>query len=132
MRTCDACGQQGLSVVADVGVVPVMCGALFETPGLARSSPSGRVVLAACSGCGYLRNLEFDPLLVVYDDRFDYDLHHSGVVRSATHQIAAELTTRHALAGRHILDVRCGQGELLREVCARSGATGTGFDPTYR
>ncbi len=44
---------------------------------------------------------------------------------------SASLAARFDLAGKVILDIGCGQGEFLRELCHEAGATGFGYDAMY-
>jgi len=95
------------------------------------ASPLGRMTLGYCRECAYVRNLAFDPAIMVYDTTMDTNLHHSAAFRRFSTELAKGLTERHALKGKTILDIGCGQGEFLRELCKRAHATGIGYDPMY-
>jgi hypothetical protein len=116
---------------ADLGDIPVLCGVHYETQEEALASPLGRMVLGYCPECAYVRNLAFDPDIMVYDTTMDTNLHHSAAFRSFSSELVHGLAARHALAGRTILDIGCGQGEFLRELCEEAGARGFGFDAMY-
>lgn len=128
--TCDACGQMTLVTLADLGEVPVRCGVHFANRAAALDSPLGGVRLGSCPECGYVRNLAFDPDLVVYDSTMDMNLHFSPAYRAFTEELVARLASRFAGA-RMVLDLGCAQGELLRALCRRAGCTGIGWDPAY-
>jgi len=130
-RRCDACGERDLSVCADLGTLPVQCGVHWPERAAALASPAGRVTLGYCPGCAYVRNLRFDPQLVVYDTTMDMNLHHSPAFQQLTADLTARLAARLPLPGARVLDLGCAQGELLRELCRRTGCTGTGWDPAY-
>ena len=107
--------------------------------------PTGRIVLAACSRCGYVRNVAFDEALISYDDRFDYDLHHSAVsgrtdwreLAGRARRVAADLAgrtrRRHPLwtgraAARGVCAGRCDRHRLRPELSRRpSEFTGVRF-----
>jgi Methyltransferase domain/C-methyltransferase C-terminal domain len=129
--TCVACGAAELVEFADLGGIPVLCGVHYETREEALASPLGQMRLAYCPNCAYVRNLGFDPQIMVYDTTMDTNLHHSAAFRSFSTGLVTGLADRHSLAGRRILDIGCGQGEFLRELCEHTGATGFGFDPMY-
>lgn len=117
--------------VADLGRLPVQCGVHWPEQAAALASPAGQVTLAYCPGCGYVRNLAFEPELVVYDATMDMNLHHSPAVQQLTADLIARLAERFPLAGARVLDLGCAQGELLRALCRQAGCTGTGWDPAY-
>ena len=76
-RLCDACGEERLVPFADLGDIPVLCGVHWEAHGDAVASPVGRMELAHCPRCAYVRNVAFDPDLLVYDTTMDTNLHFS-------------------------------------------------------
>lgn len=130
-RTCDACGQQTLAPFADLGTIPVLCGVHWADRAGALASPSGRMVLAVCRNCAYVRNVAFQPELMVYDRTMDTNLHHSPAFQQFTAELVAHLTGRFGLAGKQVLDIGCGQGEFLRELCAHASCKGIGYDAMY-
>jgi SAM-dependent methyltransferase len=128
---CIACGAAELVEFADLGDIPVLCGVHYATREEALASPLGRMTLGYCRECAYVRNLAFDPDIMVYDTTMDTNLHHSAAFRSFSSELVAGLAERHALKGKAILDIGCGQGEFLRELCEHAGATATGYDAMY-
>lgn len=128
---CEACGEGDLAVFADMGQVPVLCGVHWASREEALDSPRGRMLLASCRRCAYVRNLAFEPDLMVYDTTMDTNLHHSPAFQQFSAELVSHLSERFALAGKRVLDIGCGQGEFLRELCAHAGCTGTGYDAMY-
>jgi hypothetical protein len=130
-RACDACGRGTLEPFADIGDVPVLCGVHWADESAAATSPAGRIVLARCRECAYVRNVAFEPALMVYDTSMDTNLHHSQAFQQFSAELSEHLADRYHLAGRHVLDIGCGQGEFLRELCHVAGCTGIGYDAMY-
>ncbi|MBO4205218.1 class I SAM-dependent methyltransferase [Micromonospora echinofusca] len=128
---CAACGGGPLVRFADLGTIPVQCGVHFATRAEATAAPLGRMTLGHCPGCGYVRNLDFDPDLLVYDTTMDTDLHHSPAFRAFSTELVKRLVERYPLHGATVLDIGCGQGEFLRELCHAAGARGLGYDAMY-
>ena len=128
---CDACGRATLETFADIGHVPVLCGVHWADADEAAASPAGSIVLARCPNCAYVRNVDFDPALMVYDTSMDTNLHFSQAFQTFSAELAEHLAERYELAGARVLDIGCGQGEFLRELCHTGGCTGVGYDAMY-
>jgi hypothetical protein len=128
---CDACGQAELVTFADLGPIPVLCGVHWPDAAAAAGSPVGQMSLAYCPSCAYVRNVAFDPAIMVYDTTMDTNLHHSPAFQAFTAELVEHLSERYGLNGARILDIGCGQGEFLRELCHHSGSTGVGYDAMY-
>lgn len=128
---CLACGERDLVEFADLGEIPVLCGVHYASEAEALASPLGRMLLAYCGECAYVRNVAFDADALVYDTTMDTNLHHSPAFQSFSADLVRSLASRFDLAGKTILDVGCGQGEFLRELCHTAGAHGFGYDAMY-
>jgi SAM-dependent methyltransferase len=130
-RVCDACGGAALIPFADLGSIPVLCGVHWADAAAAAASPVGRMSMAYCPECAYVRNVAFDPAIMVYDTTMDTNLHFSPAFQAFSAELVGRLAGRFDLAGAHVLDIGCGQGEFLRELCHTGGCTGTGYDAMY-
>lgn len=128
---CAACGRYDLVPFADLGEIPVLCGVHWASRDEALASPLGRMLLGHCPGCGYVRNLAFDPAVLVYDTTMDTNLHHSPAFQAFSTELVTHLAARYPLRGGTVLDVGCGQGEFLRELCRVAGCRGFGYDAMY-
>jgi 2-polyprenyl-3-methyl-5-hydroxy-6-metoxy-1,4-benzoquinol methylase len=131
MTLCDACGDGELVEFADLGEVPVLAGVHWETHGDAVASPVGHMRLAHCPTCAYVRNVAFDPDLMVYDPSMDTSLFYSPTFQQFSRDLVQSLNERYDLSGKQVLDIGCGQGEFLRELCRATGSTGVGYDARY-
>lgn len=130
-RVCDACAGATLVPFADLGDIPVLCGVHWADADAAAESPVGRMTLAYCPSCAYVRNVAFDPAVMVYDTTMDTNLHHSPAFQAFSAELVKHLADRYHLSGKRVLDIGCGQGEFLRELCHTAGCTGTGYDAMY-
>jgi Methyltransferase domain/C-methyltransferase C-terminal domain len=128
---CDACGDAAMVPCADLGDVPVLCGVHWAEAAAAAASPVGRMVLAYCPSCGYVRNVAFDPSVIVYDTAMDTNLHHSPAFQAFSAELVKRLADRYQLGGKRVLDIGCGQGDFLREMCHATGCVGVGYDAMY-
>ncbi|GIF54905.1 class I SAM-dependent methyltransferase [Asanoa iriomotensis] len=128
---CHACGAGELVPFADLGTIPVFCGVHWASRDEALASPLGRMALSYCPSCAYVRNVAFEPELLHYDTTMDTNLHHSPAFQSFSAELVKHLTERYPLRGATVLDIGCGQGEFLRELCHVAGAKGIGYDAMY-
>ena len=96
---CPACGQAVLVLFADLGEIPVLCGVHFADADAAASSPVGRMAMAYCPSCAYVRNVAFDPAVLVYDTTMDTNLHHSPAFQSFSAELVEHLGDRYRLRG---------------------------------
>jgi Methyltransferase domain/C-methyltransferase C-terminal domain len=123
-RTCDACGTAELVPFADLGDIPVLCGVHWPDAESAASSPVGRMTLAYCPNCAYVRNIAFDPRIMVYDTTMDTNLHFSPAFQAFSAELVTHLAGRFDLTGRTVLDIGC-------ELCHVGECTGIGYDAMY-
>jgi hypothetical protein len=130
-RRCDACDGATLVPFADLGDIPVLCGVHWADAEAAAASPVGRMRLAFCPSCAYVRNVAFDPAVMTYDTTMDTNLHHSPAFQRFSADLVAHLGRRYDLAGARVLDIGCAQGDFLRELCHLTGSSGMGYDAMY-
>ena len=130
-EVCAACRVERLVPFADLGEIPVLCGVHWKEHGEAIASPVGRMHLAYCPGCAYVRNIAFDPAVLVYDTTMDTNLHFSPAFQRFSADLVRSLSERYDLRGKLVLDIGCGQGEFLRELCQVGGCGGVGYDAMY-
>ena len=130
-RTCPACGAAEMDPLADLGRVPVMSGVTFAEQSEAMESPAALMVLAVCPACTHVYNVAFDPGLVDYDADYDNSLHHSRLFQVYSHELVRRLASEYDLEGRHIVELGCGKGHFLVELCQATDARGTGYDRSY-
>jgi len=120
-----------MTTFLDLARIPVNCSALPEARGEAFAATRGNLRLAVCGSCGMIRNVAFDPDLVVYDPSYDNTLHFSPLFEAFSVELADRLIESHGLHGREIVEVGSGKGEFLATLCERGPNHGLGYDPSY-
>lgn len=128
---CPACAGADLLPGADLGAVPALCGVTWAERAAAVASAAGPIRLAYCPACAHVVNVAFRPELLAYDGSYDNNLHHSPTFRAYATELAHRLHRDYRLAGRSVLELGCGKGDFLRELCRVAGARGTGYDASY-
>jgi SAM-dependent methyltransferase len=127
---CPACGSSTRPLL-DIAGVPALCGVTWDGAADARRSPVGPMALRTCDACAHVFNAAFDPALIVYDEQYDNTLHHSPTFRAYAHSLAERLSETYSLSGKRVVELGCGKGEFLTELCALANCYSTGFDPSY-
>jgi hypothetical protein len=112
--------------------IPIHSCILLDTAEEARAFPRRDLELAYCDSCGFIFNHLFDEAVMGYSTNFEESQHFSGTFNSFAKRLASEVAEKCAIAGKHVLEIGCGKGEFLRELCSVGGATGLGIDPGYR
>lgn len=109
---------------------PVNCSTLYRTREEAQAARIETLALAACHTCGLIFNPRFNPSLIRYDADYDNSLHFSPAFRAYSASLVDYLIKTYDLRGKTILEIGCGKGEFLTELCEREGNRGIGFDPS--
>ncbi len=128
---CPACGGEGATVFFTAPSVPVACNVLHRTRGDALATARGEVRLALCGGCGLAFNETFDEGLLRYSGEYENALHFSAEFRRYAADLAQNLARRHALRGKRVVELGCGDGSFLSLLCREGGCEGVGYDPAH-
>jgi SAM-dependent methyltransferase len=97
----------------------------------ARAAARGDIALTFCRACGFTFNGVFDPARTRYSSGYDNSQDHSDAFRGYLDGLVADLTRRHPLAGKTVVEIGCGQGSFLDRLTSLAGCTGVGFDPSF-
>lgn len=128
---CRACGDSA-SVMMTIARQPAMLNYRYRSAATARDAPRADIALAQCASCGLVFNAAFDPGLVHYDDGYENTQYYSPAFLRHLHKVAEDLIERHALRGKSIVEVGCGDGRFLEMLCECGAGSGVGYDSTYR
>lgn len=128
---CPVCAHAPATDLLELPAVPVLCNVLWPSRAEALAAPRGDLRLAVCPACGHVFNRAFDPARLEYTQAYENSLHFSPRFQQYAEALADDLTARYDLRGKTVVEIGCGKGEFLALLCARSGARGLGFDPSY-
>jgi 2-polyprenyl-3-methyl-5-hydroxy-6-metoxy-1,4-benzoquinol methylase len=128
---CPLCHGGRTESVLRLDGTPVYQHVTGATAADARSAPRGDVTLALCLNCGFVFNSAFEPARVRYSPEYENSQDHSEVFTAYLDALTTELTTRHRLAGKTVVEIGCGQGSFLERLTTKAGCVGVGFDPTF-
>ncbi|NND44908.1 MAG: class I SAM-dependent methyltransferase [Xanthomonadales bacterium] len=130
-RACPACEHPGLAPFYRCGPVPVHSTLLMRTRDEARKYPRAELELAWCRQCGFISNAVFDSSAQAYSAQCEESQGCSPTFSAWQQALAQRLADRHGFHGRTILEIGCGKGEFLADLCAAGENRGIGYDPAY-
>ena len=111
--------------------VPVFCNVLWPTEGAARSAVGGDISLVHDPRTDLIGNVAHDPAKTAYSPVYENSLHHSATFQRYAEELAARLIDHAKLDGGRVLEIGPGDGDFLELLCAGSGSSGRGFDPSH-
>lgn len=129
---CPCCSSPATSPLYRVPSIPVHSCILLRSAADALAFPRRDLELTYCQSCGFAFNHIFDEGEMRYSVDFEESQHFSGTFNDFAKNLAREVAQRCSIANKHVLEIGCGKGEFLSELCRVGGASGTGIDPGYR
>jgi SAM-dependent methyltransferase len=130
--SCPSCASADAFDFFHIPRLPKFIGNLYSSPESARNAPTGSVTLTWCPDCGLAWNRAPERESLHFEPGFEVQLGHSPTFRSFLTSLADRLVTKFHLYGKEVVDVGCGAGVFLQQLCERGGNSGLGIDPTLR
>jgi SAM-dependent methyltransferase len=128
---CPVCQERDLLPSITIESVPALCNSLHPDVTSARASKSGRFAITFCRRCSHVFNAAFDESRIGYTQSYENSLHFSPRFVAFADALANRLNDRYGLAGKTIIDIGCGKGDFLKQLCAVGNARGVGFDKSF-
>jgi SAM-dependent methyltransferase len=128
---CPVCESGDTALCISLNDVPVYCNVLYPTLEQSLQAPRGDINLVFCRECGHLFNGTFDSQKIDYSLEYENSLHYSGRFQEYAEALAEDLTQRHDLHNKSIVEIACGKGDFLVHICRLGANRGFGFDPSY-
>lgn len=132
MANCPSCGAGVGRIIYAALPVPVHSCVLLHSAEQARQFPRRNLELAFCDACGLIFNHLFDESVMGYSTGFEESQHFSETFNSFAKELASEIANRCEITGKYVVEIGCGKGEFLHQLCDVGGAIGLGIDPGYR
>jgi len=130
-HVCPNCRKTGLLVFYEIDAIPVHSCLLISDRDEARTFPTGQLQLGLCEECGFITNTSFDPGVHDYSARYEETQGFSGRFRTFSRDLCMRLIDQYNIREKRILEIGCGKGEFLVELCALGHNAGIGIDPAY-
>lgn len=133
MRTiCPSCHAPGLETVYEVEGIPVHSCILVPSREEALRFPTGDLALGWCRDCGFATNQLFDIGMNDYNPEYEEVQTFSPTFNDFSSSLIERLIEKDHLQGKSVVEIGCGKGEFLLELCERGGNRGFGIDPSFR
>jgi SAM-dependent methyltransferase len=110
---------------------PVNSVVLCATRESALNIERGDITLVFCSYCGFIFNSSYNPALCRYDRDYEERQSCSPTFSSFSRELAERIMARCQLNGGTVIEIGCGKGDFLFQICQLSGCRGIGYDPSY-
>ena len=127
---CPSCNSKSMSIFYEARSIPVNSCIMFSNSIEAINFPRGDLILAFCENCGFISNIDFDPLKLDYASLIPEEQGFSATFQAFAQRIATRLIEKYDLHGKQIMEIGCGRGDFLALLCELGGNFGVGIDPS--
>lgn len=128
---CPVCNSKEIDIFFTLNNVPVFCNILYDSKEKAIQAQKGDIGLGFCNTCGHIYNYAFDPSLLHYSQKYENSLHFSPRFQEYSRRLVQSLYQKYDLNDKTIIDIGCGKGDFLRQICSIGNNRGFGFDPSF-
>ncbi|MCX2980951.1 methyltransferase domain-containing protein [Halieaceae bacterium IMCC14734] len=126
---CPVCESERTHPFFQLEKMPAQDGVVYASEKAALNAPLGDINLAACSRCGFVGNLTHNSNLIKFTE-YTYSKYHSQKYRSHVEKTVRILTDKYSIKSKNVVDVGCGEGYFLNELCKAGDNYGIGIDPS--
>lgn len=127
--TCPNCGASGVREFYESPGIPVHSCMMLASRQAALDFSRGDLVLGFCAACGFVTNTRFEGALQHYAPGYEEQQAFSARFRDFQTGLIDGLIARYGLRGKDVVEIGCGKGDFLIELCTRGGNRGVGIDP---
>ncbi len=129
--SCPNCTATAMKPFFSIDAAPGNSCILCGNKDAAAAYPRGDIQLSFCETCGFVSNTRFNPALTEYSQRYEETQGYSPTFSRFSRKLAAVLVERHDLHKKRIIEIGCGKGDFLIELCQQGDNQGVGFDPAF-
>ena len=129
-QACPNCRASGMDVFYESRAIPVHSCVMLNDRRAAAEYPRRDLALGFCPACGFISNVIFDPSVQDYAGGYEEQQSFSPRFRAFQSDLITRLVERYDLRGKDVVEIGCGKGDFLVELCEAGGNRGVGIDPT--
>lgn len=128
-RICPACHSTRAQAFYSVATVPAHSVLLMNSEAEAIGYPTGDIDLCHCSQCDFIFNGQFDQKLNDYSASYEETQHFSATFSRFASDLCRRLVSEFGVQHKQVVEIGCGKGEFLAELCTLGQNRGIGIDP---
>lgn len=128
---CPSCGAEVLEKIYEVRNVPIHSCLLMQTREEALELPTRDVVMGWCPRCAFATNMTFDVAMNAYSTKYEEVQTFSPTFNAFQSELIERLIEKYGIRGKNVVEIGCGKGEFLLELCDRGDNQGVGIDPSF-
>ena len=128
---CPACGGRALKELLKIPAIPVQSCILLDSAEEGTKFPRHEMRFTFCEDCGFIFNAAFDERLIDYASTTEESQHFSNTFNAFAKKLVSEIVETWQLADREVLEIGCGKGDFLRELCLAVPCDALGIDPGF-
>ncbi len=129
--SCPVCRSDQLVDLLQMTDIPIVCNNLHLSKNSALEATCGDFHLTFCKHCGHCFNPGFNEDTMDYGANYETSLHFSPKFQDYASHLSRRLIETYGLHHKVIIEMGCGQGEFLSEICERGNNKGIGFDQSF-
>jgi len=118
-----------MNVFYEIHQIPVHSCLMFDNPRDALNYPRRDLALGLCRKCGFISNIVFDETLRAYSGECEDQQSYSPRFRAFQTELIDRIVDRYDIRNKDVLEIGCGKGDFLIELCQAGGNRGVGIDP---
>ena len=126
---CPNCSASDVSVFYEAHGIPVHSCVLLDDREQAVRYPRRDLALGFCRTCGFISNVRFDAGVHEYSNGYDARQAYSSRFRAFQSDLVGRLIGRYEVRGKNVVEIGCGKGDFLVEICETGENRGVGIDP---
>ncbi|MBU2676286.1 MAG: methyltransferase domain-containing protein [Gammaproteobacteria bacterium] len=116
----------------EIEKLPVEVSDLYASYDEALAAVRGEISLGFCHHCTFVFNQAYETEKIQFKPGYEASLAHTRTFRQYIDDLSQRLIANFELRNKSVLDIGCGDGYLLKELCRRGANRGVGIDPTIK
>lgn len=126
---CPSCSGNGLEVFYEARRIPVQVCVTMGSRQEALDHPCRDLALGYCRACGFITNVLFEEGIVCKGGLYEDQQTYSPVFRAFQVDVTRQLVERYGIRDKDVVEIGCGKGDFLYELCSAGDNRGLGIDP---
>ena len=128
---CPVCQSKKTETLLRRINVPAHQNLLYRNKEDAQGVKRGILALVFCMNCDFIFNRAFDEGILSYDIEYNNSQMASPMFQDYVEKLISYLINKHAIKNKSVLEVGCGKGYFLKDLCIKGNNRGIGFDTSY-